>query len=228
MPTSTPVCDSGAKGKTFTIHRDREPSRGTPQPEEVRREHREHEKPEVAVEPGRPRLPAGAARVAAGDACQLDADRRDGREHQHRDERTAAARGVAATVTDPVAGADQDQLLPQPVAMLARELGGHQIHRAEPLHRDEEGLLLAEPGQLELGHLFAQMPLELVDIRRIDRAIAGHRGAPLGDLLLENVHGQAPASFIVPGPQSDPSARVAVSHWRRCSRSWTNPESVIS
>ena len=101
--------------------------------------------------------------------------------------------------------------------MLARELGGEPVDRAEAPDRDQEGLVRVEPGGLEIGDLLAQMAFELVRVGAVDHAAAQHGGAPLPYARLQ-VRAHAPTAGVAT-PQSPPSVRVAVSHCLRCSAS---------
>src|SRR5690606_31904337 len=108
------------------------------------------------------------------------------------------------------------QLLPQAVAVLAGELGRELVDPAEPADRDEEGLVWRQTGCLELRHLLAQVCLQFVGVTLIDRAPAHDRRTPLLDTCLKLFHRHTPVAGIAK-PQSPPSVRVAVTHWRRCS-----------
>ena len=66
-------------------------------------------------------------------------------------------------------GCDDRELLPQPITVLARELGREPVDLAESLDGDEERFVIGETRRLEVGDLLAQMPLELVGISGIDR-----------------------------------------------------------
>ena len=138
---------------------------------EVGGEHRQHEQSHVTEEP------LGARRAVPeirGDPCHLHGHGRDHGEDQHHRPR----RGTR------VGGRRDDQLLPQPVAVLAGELGGERVDRADPAHRDQEGLVGAEPRALEIGHGIAQVRFELGGIRLVDGLVAPNRGAPLLHQLL--------------------------------------------
>ena len=78
----------------------------------------------------------------------------------------------------------QDELLPQPVRVLAGELAGDGVEAPHALHGDEERLVPAGTGALEFGDLVPQVILELVDVGRGDGPVALEVGAPLPDLRL--------------------------------------------
>ena len=141
---------------------------------EVPGEERQHEQPDVAQQPDR--FLVGEVRQETGD---LD---RDGR-----------ARGEAERL-DPSAGpacrlvvAAEDELLPQPAAVLAGELPRQGVEGAHPLHRDEERLVRAEVGRVQLGDLVAQVRLQLVDVPAVDGRGLRDVGPPFGDLRLHHL-----------------------------------------
>ena len=87
------------------------------------------------------------------------------------------------------AGTD-DQLLPQPLGMLACELARQRVEAAHALDRDQEGLF---SGQASLGQrrqLVAQMSLELLDVGTVKGLPAAQILPPLRDLLLERLIGE--------------------------------------
>ena len=104
----------------------------------------------------------------------------------------AAARGSAGV------GGDDDELLPEPVRVLARELPREGVEVAHALHRDQERLVGGEPRVDQAGDLLAQMVLQLRHVDRVDRLPAAEVAPPLVDLLLERYrvtrsrHRQAP------------------------------------
>ena len=127
---------------------------------EVPGEERQHEETEVAREPGR--LLVGEVR---SEACDLD---RDSSGHGE-DERLQPTAGRASLLVL----AAQDELFPQPAAVLARELPGQGVDVAHPFHADQERLVVREAGRVQLGDLVAKMILELVDVAAVDaRALA--------------------------------------------------------
>ena len=132
-------------------------------------EERQHEQTDVPREPGR--LLVGEA---GSEARDLD---RDGRGHGE-DERLEPAAGRARRLVV----AAQDELLPQPAAVLARELPGQGVDVAHPLHGDQERLVVREAGRVQLGDLVAKMILQLVDVAAVDARGARDVGPPLCDL----------------------------------------------
>ena len=184
---------------------------------EVRGQGRQHEQAEVAREPGR--LLVGEARDEARD---LDRDGCADREDEGFDPAAGSRRGF-------LPGAEQ--LLPQPVAVLAGELPRDGVHVTQPFHGDQERLVLREPGRVQLGDLVAKMVLQLVHVVAVDRRGAGDVRPPLGDLRFHVLHAHASPRVVRRAP--DPGhasfrARVTASHCRRCSASAARPSSVIT
>ena len=136
---------------------------------EVRRKERQHE--ETCI----PRQPNWLLVGEAGsEACDLD---RDGCGHGE-DERLEPA----AELTRRLVVTAQNELLPQPAAVLARELPGKTVEVPEPLHGDQERLVRCQAGRVQLGDLVAKMILELVDVVTVDARSVGDVGPPLCDL----------------------------------------------
>jgi hypothetical protein len=136
---------------------------------EVAREEREHEQGAVPEQPRR--FLVGELR---GEACDLQ---RDARGHGE-DERLHPLPGRARRLVL----APQDELLPQPAPVLARELPRQGVEVPHPLHADEERLVGREAGRVELGDLVAQMRLQLVDVAAVDGLGLRDVRPPLGDL----------------------------------------------
>ncbi len=140
-------------------------------PREVRGQERQDEQADVAHQ--------RCAVVDPGDAG-LDRDARPDRECEHDRELAPPRRaGVVGVLRN------EDELLPQPVGVLAGELAGDGVEVAEALDRDEEGLLVIEAGRVPVGDLLAQVVLELVDVGRGDRLATLHVSAPPVDLGLQ-------------------------------------------
>src|SRR5207249_9759490 len=78
-----------------------------------------------------------------------------------------------------------DELLPQPLGMLARELAREGVQAAQALDGDQERLVLRQPRLDEGTDLVAQVRFELRNVRPGDGAAPAQIGAPLADLLLE-------------------------------------------
>ena len=183
---------------------------------EVPGEERQHEERGVPRQPGR--LVVGEAGSDAGD---LHRDRRGNREGERR---KPGACGALCSVV-----AAQDELLPEPPAVLARELAGEVVDVAHALHRDEESLVWSEAGRGQLGDLVPEMVLELVDVVPVDSRCACNVRPPLRNLRFDALHGHAPLPAVCSVPrQTSLSARETVSHWRRCSSSAPRPSSVIA
>ena len=83
-----------------------------------------------------------------------------------------------------------DQLLPQPLGVLARELARQRIEAAHALDGDQEGFVSCQAGLRERRQLVAQMSLELLDVRTVKGLPAAHVRPPLRDLLLERLVGE--------------------------------------
>jgi hypothetical protein len=191
-----------AKGKVLTAggggeERDRQPCAVAriqlALPDEIRREEREHEQARVACEERRV-----AVKRQAEEHGNLDRERRGHGQGKH-DERFATGdrlrRGVA------VGG--EDELLPQPIRVLARELAGEGVQAAHALDRDQERLVLREPRLDEGTHLVAQMRFQFLDIRPRDGAAPSQVGAPLADLFFERrVVGGGAHAWEAPQPEA--------------------------
>ena len=130
-----------------------------PPAREVAGEERQHEETEVPREPRR--LLVGEVRGEAGDL------ERDGRAEAEQERLEPAAHRAHRLVA-----AAQDELLPEPPAVLARELAGERVEVAHPLHGDEERLVVREASLVQLRDLAAEVVLELVDVAAV------HSGAP--------------------------------------------------
>ena len=142
-----------------------------PLPREVRGQEGEDEQAQVAhqgravVDPGR----AGLDRHARPDGeCEDDG--------QLAPRRRA---GVVGAVRY------QDELLPQPVGVLAGKFARDGVEVAQALDGDEEGLLVVEAGRLPVGDLLAQVVLQLVDVGGGDRLAPLNVSAPPVDLGLQ-------------------------------------------
>ena len=114
-----------------------------------------------------------------GEACDLDGDRGPHGEDERVDQAARSGRRVVLRA---------EELLPEPLAVLARVLAGDGVEVAEPLHGDEERLVVAEPGRAQLGDLVAEVVLQLVDVVAVDPRSAGDVRTPFGDLRLQALH----------------------------------------
>ncbi len=124
-----------------------------------------------------------------------------------------------------------EQLLPQPVAVLACELPRDGVHVAYAFHGDQERLVVCETGGAQLGDLVAKVVLELVDVMAVERRSMGDVRPPLGDLRLHGLHLHASPSAVNSAPEpghASLSARVTATHCRWCSASAARPASVIT
>ncbi len=146
-----------------------------PSAREVPGEERQHEETEVPEEPVR--LLVGEVR---GEACDLNRDGRSQAEQERLEPAAGGARRLVATA--------QDELLPEPPAVLARELPGQAVEVAHPLHGDEERLVVCEAGLVQLGDLVPEVILQLVDVVPVDARGVGDVRPPLRDLRLHALH----------------------------------------
>jgi hypothetical protein len=144
-------------------------------PEEIPREERQHEETGVAQVEGRVETQGDAEEHGC-----LDGEGRGHGQGKH-DERFGTGdrrrRGIAV-------GRD-DELLPQPIRVLPRELAREGIQAAHAFDRDQERLVLRQARPGEGTHLVAQMRLQLLDVGPGDGAPPAQVGAPLADLRFE-------------------------------------------
>ena len=80
---------------------------------------------------------------------------------------------------------DDDELLPEAVRVLARELPREGVEVAHALHRHQERLVGGEPRVDQDRDLLAQMVFQLRHVDGVDRLPAAEVAPPLVDLLLE-------------------------------------------
>jgi len=78
-----------------------------------------------------------------------------------------------------------DELLPEALRVLARELLRERVEIAHPLHRDQKRLIGGEPGVGQHRDVLAQMILQLRDIDRVERLPPLEIAPPLVDLFFE-------------------------------------------
>ena len=194
-------------------HRGQQPAARVelPPAREVAGEERKHEEAEVPREPRR--LLVGEAR---GEPRDLQRDGRGQAEQERLEPAAHRARGLVA--------AAQDELLPEPPAVLARELAGERVEVAHPLHGDEERLVVREAGLVQLGDLAAKVVLELVDVAAVHTGRPRDVCPPLVDLRLHALHQASTAA----SRQTSFSARVTVSHCLCWSASAARPSLVIT
>ncbi len=150
-------------------------------PGEVPREERQDEEAGVArIE----RLVVLVANLQAEEGRNLDGERRAYGQGQHDEGFDTADRlgrgGVVGT---------DDELLPQPLGVLARKLARESVEAPHALDGDQERLILCQARLSEGAHMVAQMRFELLDVRRVDGAAPAQVGTPLADLLLERAGG---------------------------------------
>ena len=151
-----------------------------PLPGEVAREQRQHEEGRVAgVE--HIGLVVDDERLTE-QRGQLDGDARCHSEAQDHEPLDAPRRVRIAWVI----GCD-DQLLPQPLGVLARELARHRVEAAHPLDRHKERFVVGQPGLNERRHLIAQVRFQFLDVGAVDGLAAAQERPPLRDLRLERL-----------------------------------------
>ena len=142
-----------------------------PLPREVRGQEREDEQAQVAHQ--------GCAVVDPG-STDLDRDARPDSECEDDGQLAPGGRvGVVGALRH------QDELLPQPLGVLAGKFARDGVEVAQALDGDEESLLVIEAGRLPVGDLLAQMVLQLVDVGGGDRPVPLDITAPPVDLGLE-------------------------------------------
>jgi len=111
---------------------------------EVPGEERQHEQREVPQQP----LWFHCGELSS-EACGLDRDARS----QGEDERLQPPAGPPRRLVLIA----QDELLPQPAAVFARELSRQSVEVPHPLYGNEERLIGCEAGRVQLGDLVAKM-----------------------------------------------------------------------
>ena len=115
-------------------HRREHPSPGVelPSAREVRGEKRQHEQRGITRQPGWLVIVG----KAGSEACELD---RDGRSHGEGEGLDPAGRHARRLVVG------SQELLPEPAAVLARELPGESVEVPHPFHGDQESLIAVRP-----------------------------------------------------------------------------------
>jgi hypothetical protein len=78
-----------------------------------------------------------------------------------------------------------DELLPEAIRVLARELPRERVEAGHPLHRHEERFIGGEPRVDQHGYLLAKTVFQLRYVDRVDRLSAAEVAPPLVNLLLE-------------------------------------------
>ncbi len=120
-----------------------------------------------------------------------------------------------------------DQLLPQPLGVLAREFSGERVEAAHALDRDEEGFVRRKTGVREGGQLVAEVAFELGHVGTVDGLPATQVHPPLRDLLFEGRAVQrrrhAGHAFI----QMQRSVSFTACHCCCWASSWTRPSGVM-
>ncbi len=152
----------------------------------------------------------------------LDGYPRGDGETEH-DERFRA-RGLSRLVAR---GGRDDELLPQPLGVLACKFARQRIEAAHALDRDEESLVARQTCLGERRHLLAEVVLELRDVGPMYGPPATQVLAPVRDLFLERrgvgEHRHAGHAFIQI-PRSVPSTTSHCCFW---TASCARPSSVM-
>ena len=78
-----------------------------------------------------------------------------------------------------------DQLLPQPLGVLACELAGERVETPHALDRHQESFVRRQASTGEHQHLVAQVPLQFLHVGAVDSPTPTQVAPPLRDLLLE-------------------------------------------
>src|SRR5215210_2485844 len=146
-----------------------------PLPDEIAGQEGQHEETNVAG-------------VEAGVLIQLDPEERrrldgQGRHHRKTEDDDGIRSGPHPWLSG--IGGDDDELLPEAVRVLARELPREGVEVAHALHRHQERLVGGEPRVGQDSHLLAQVVLQLRHVGGVDRLPAAEVAPPPVDLLLE-------------------------------------------
>src|SRR5215211_4036601 len=126
--------------------------------------------------------------VEAGILVQLNPEERrhlddHGRSHRKTEDDDGICPGPRSWL--PGIGRDYDELLPEAVRVLARELPREGVEVAHALHRNQERLVGGEPRVDQNRYLLAQMVFQLRYVGGVDRLPAAKVAPPPVDLLLE-------------------------------------------
>ena len=149
-------------------------------PGEVARQERQHEEAEVGEVELRQLLVGVERADQAEQLGQLDRQGRPGRQGRHHED-LAGSRPLPGVR----AAGRRDELLPQPLGMLAREFARHRVEVAHALDGHQERLVGVQSGVDQRPHLVAEVALELLHVGRADRGTPAQPGPPAGDLLFE-------------------------------------------
>ena len=150
-------------------------------PGEVAGEQGQHEQTEVEeVEHGE--LFVGVQRRLPEQRGQLDGERRRKRQADDDDGLAAGAGRRRARRVRP-----RDELLPQPLGVLAGELARDRVELAQPLDRHQEGFVGGQTRVLERGHLVPQVAFQLLHVGRVDRLPPAQVLPPPGNLCFDRV-----------------------------------------
>jgi hypothetical protein len=108
-------------------------------------------------------------------------------EHGRRHRKTEDDDGVRSSLRSwlPGIGGDDDELLPEALGVLARELPREVVELSHALDRHQERLIGGEPRVDQHRDLLAQVVLQLRHVDGMDRLPTTEVVAPPGDLLLD-------------------------------------------
>ena len=148
-----------------------------PLPDEIAGQEGQHEETQIA-----------GVEVEAGVLVQSDPEERrhlddQGRRHRKTEDDDSIRSSPRSWV--PGIRRDNDELLPEAVRVLARELPGESVQVAHALHRHQERFIGVEPRVDQAPYLLAQMVFQLRYVDGVDRLPAAEVAPPSVDLLLE-------------------------------------------
>ena len=113
-----------------------------------------------------------------------------------------------------------DELFPQALGVLARELARQRVEASHPLDGHEERFVAGEAGGRECRDLIAQVAFELLDVLAVDGLPAAQVRAPLGDLILERRAGRCRHAGLV-------FIQIAWSVWSTTFHRWRSAASCV-
>ena len=145
-----------------------------PLPDEIAGQEGQHEETQIAG-------------VEAVVLVQVDPEeRRHLDEHGRRHRKSEGDDGIRSGPRPRLPGVrGDDELLPEALRVLARELPGEGVELAHALHRHQERFIGGEPRVHQAADLLAQMVFQLRHVDGVDRLPAAEVAPPLVDLLLE-------------------------------------------
>src|SRR5258706_6737034 len=96
-----------------------------------------------------------------------------------------AGRGRLGVAVLRIAG--EDELLPEPIRMLPRELPCQRVNGPHSFDRHQEGFVFGEASAFEGSDLLTEVIFQLLRVRARDRSAPTEVGQPRRDLILERV-----------------------------------------